>query len=86
MIEETKMSERETSKDIKELVIARLDVLPPGKKVSIGSVGEFDKNELIEHVRKDDEIGQKIIEVELNYLRALKEGTLLNKLLVPQEE
>ena len=86
MIEETKMSERETSKDIKELVIARLDVLPPGKKVSIGSVGEFDKNELIEHVKKDDEIGQKIIEVELNYLRALKEGTLLNELLVPEEE
>jgi len=86
MTEETKASEHETSKDIKELVIARLDVLPPGKKVSIGSVGEFDKNELIEHVRKDDEIGQKIIEVELNYLRALKEGTLLNKLLVPQEE
>jgi len=86
MTEETKTSEQEISQDLKELVIARLDVLPPDKKVSIGSVGEFNKNELIEHVEKEDEIGQKVIELELTYLRALKEGTLLKELLVSEEE
>jgi len=81
MAEKTNILEQEISEDLKELVIARLDVLPPDKKISIGSVGKFDKNELIEHVKKEDEIGKKVIEVELTYLRALKEGTLLKELL-----
>lgn len=86
MTEETKTSEQEISKDLKELIIARLEVLPPDKKFSIGSVGEFDKNELIERVEKGDEIGQKVVELELNYLKALKEGILLKELLAPEEE
>lgn len=60
--------------EIKKLVIARLDILPADKKMSIGSAGEFNKAELIAHVQKGDTIGQKIIEVELEFLRAMKEG------------
>lgn len=86
MTEETKTLEQKISEDLKKLVIARLDVLPPDKKVSIGSVGAFNKNELIEHVEKEDDIGKKVIEVELTYLKALKEGILLNELLVSEEE
>lgn len=59
---------------LKDLVIARLEVLPADKKISIGSTGEFTKDELIEHVEKDDSIGEKIIEIELEYLQALKKG------------
>ncbi|MBD3304082.1 hypothetical protein GF343_02975, partial [Candidatus Woesearchaeota archaeon] len=40
--------------DIKNLVIARLEVLPADKKISIGSSGEFSKDELIAHVKKGD--------------------------------
>lgn len=61
-------------KQLKELVIARLEVLPSDKKISIGSAGEFTKEKLIEHVEAEDTIGEKIIEVELEYLRALKKG------------
>lgn len=60
--------------EIKELVIARLQTLPEGKEISIGSDGEFTKEELIRHVEKGDEIGKKITEVEINFLRSLKEG------------
>lgn len=60
--------------DIKELVIARLKTLPPDKKLSIGSAGDFERDELIEHVEKKDELGKKVIEVQMEYLRLLKEG------------
>lgn len=65
------------SQDIKELVIIRLETLPSDKRISIGSFGEFSKEELVEHVKKDDEIGKKLVEVELEFLRALKEGILI---------
>ena len=64
------------SEDVKKLVIFRLDTLPPGKKISIGSSGEFSKEDLIMHVRQGDDIGKKIVEVEMEFLRAIKEGTL----------
>ncbi len=74
--EEFKKSEK-ISEDLKNLVIYRLDTLPPGKKISIGSSGEFSKSELIEHVKKGDDIGQQIANIEITFLRALKKGTLL---------
>ncbi|MBI2604009.1 MAG: hypothetical protein HYW56_00520 [Candidatus Harrisonbacteria bacterium] len=69
------------SNDVKELVIARLDVLPSNRKISVGSEGEFTKTELIEHVKGGDAIGKTIIELELEFLRALKDGTLLEEAL-----
>ena len=62
------------SEDIKELVIFRLEAFPSNRKVSIGSYGEFTKEELIEHVRKGDEIGKKVADIEMEFIRALKEG------------
>lgn len=64
------------SEDIKELVIFRLETLPANRKISIGSQGEFTKDELIDHVKKEDAVGKKIVEVELEFLRAIKEGVM----------
>lgn len=63
------------SQEIKDLVIARLEVLPEDTGISIGSAGEFTRDELIERVRQGDEIGQKIVKVELSYLKSLKNIT-----------
>ncbi len=63
--------------DIRSLVIARLRALSSGRKISMGSAGEFSKDELIKRVAKNDEIGKKIVEIQLQYLRSLKEGFLL---------
>jgi len=78
--EELKKSKK-ISEDLKELVIYRLDTLPSGKNISIGSSGEFSKAELIEHVKKGDDIGQQIADIEITFLRALKDGTLLEDML-----
>jgi len=74
------------SEDLKDLVIERLEVLSPHKKIYIGSVGAFTKDELIERVKQGDEIGQKIVNIELSFLRALKEGTLLDILAYSDNE
>ncbi|MBI2110215.1 hypothetical protein HYT51_00340 [Candidatus Woesearchaeota archaeon] len=58
--------------EIKEIVIARLDVLPRDRKISIGNEGTFSKEELIEHVQKGDKIGKKIVEIEMEFLRSFK--------------
>ena len=63
-----------TDNEIKKIVIARLGVLPKDKKISIGGEGNFSRDELIEHVNKDDKIGKKIMEVEMEFLRSLKQG------------
>lgn len=68
-----------TDDEIRKLVIERLKTFPLGKKVSIGSEGSFDKEELINHIEKQDKVGEKIVEIQLSYLQALKEGELLSE-------
>jgi hypothetical protein len=62
--------------EIKKLVIARLEVLPKDRKVSIGNEGSFTRDELIQHVSKEDKIGKKMIEIEMEFLRSLKTGII----------
>ena len=60
--------------EVKELVIARLETIPANVKISIGNYGEYTKEQLIQHVKKEDPIGNKLVEIELEFLRAMKEG------------
>ena len=60
--------------EIRELVMARLSTFPSNKKICIGKYGELTREDMIKHVRNEDEIGKKIIEIELAYIRALKQG------------
>lgn len=72
-----KSDKKTTSQDVKELVIARLRSLSSNKKISIGSDGEFSIDELINRVEKDDEVGKKMVQIQLQYLRSLKKGIFL---------
>jgi len=67
------------SEEIKKLIIARLEGLPSDKTISIGCQGDFSKDELIDSVNKGDEIGEKITEIELEYLRSIKDGIFYDK-------
>ncbi len=62
------------SEEIRELVIVRLETLSPDKRISIGSYGEFTKDEIIQHVKKGDPVGNKMIEIEMEFICAIKEG------------
>lgn len=65
--------------EIRQLVIARLRSLSSGRKISIGSAGEFTKEELIEKVEKKEKVGDKIIAIQLAYLRSFKESLSSDK-------
>lgn len=69
----------ENEQEIKEIVIARLKTLPADKSVSVGSEGDFSREALIEAVEKDSDVGKKIIEVEMSFLRSLKEGNFYDE-------
>lgn len=66
----------EITDDVKKLVKARLGTLPRDVGVSVGSEGEFSRDELIEHVEQEDNIGRKMIEIDMEFLQSLKKGEL----------
>lgn len=66
------LSKKISGKEIKLLVIERLKTLSSGRKISIGDEGSFSKDELIDHIKKGDKVGEKIIKVQMNYLRSFK--------------
>ena len=64
--------------EMKEIILQRIlsSKLPSNIKLSVGNSTEEPMGilEMAEHVKAEDEIGKKIIRMELNYLKALKEG------------
>jgi hypothetical protein len=49
--------------------------MPKNLNVSIGSE-TMDKIELIKHITKEDKIGEHLMLIELEFLRALASGTI----------
>lgn len=68
------------TEEMKELIVARLDVMPANYKLSIGNQGTYTKNDLIKHVQKGDSIGNQIAQIQLNFIRALTTGKLIDTL------
>lgn len=56
-----------------KLVKARIEAMPHNMRLSIGSFGTFNKEQIIEKIEKRDEVGRIVVEMQLNYIRKLKE-------------
>lgn len=66
---------REYSDDeIRNLVLMRLEAMSSDTIKVVGDRGAFSRDQLIEHVKSGDEIGLKIQQIEMNWLRAQKGG------------
>ncbi len=64
----------ELNQDIINLVIARLKTIPSNATLSVGSDKEpMSAEVLIEEVKKQTEIGKKLIESQLFFLRSLQD-------------
>ncbi len=60
--------------DEKQIVLARLETMPSNMSLSIGGVGgSLSKWDLIEHVKKEDELGKLVVDVYMAGLRSFKE-------------
>ncbi len=59
--------------DERNIVLARLETMPSDMSLSIGNFGSMDKWKLIEHVKKEDDVGRLVVEVYMAGLRSFKE-------------
>lgn len=65
----------------KELVLARLEVLSPELHFSVGANGKsFSRDEMMAQINENTDIGKDFIKVELEFLRAFKDGSLMDSL------
>lgn len=66
--------------ELKEIIIQRVlsSKLPENIRLSIGNLSKEPMGilEIAKHIQQEDEIGKIIIEMELAYLKALKEGVI----------
>jgi hypothetical protein len=73
--------EQNISNKERELIIARLEVLSPELHFSSGhEMKSYSRNEIIEQIKLGNEVGDEFVKTELNFLRALKDGTLMGSL------
>ena len=78
---ENKNSENEITETMKNSVIARIDAqVPSNLKLAMGSYGGMSKEEMIEHVKKGDEIGKQIVKKHIQFLRAVAKGEITDAL------
>jgi len=75
------MNEEDKKQEIlKELVLMKIESMPPNYKLSLGKEGVFDKNQLIEHVNKMDDVGKQILNMESHFLKAVSRGEVTKAL------
>ena len=63
-----------SDEEVRKLVIARLSVLSSDTIISLGSKGSFTRDQLVESVEKGDNIGEKLAEIQMEWLRSFKEA------------
>lgn len=72
---DTKSTQQENvSQEIVNLVVSRIEAMPPNVELSVGQGGDYTKEQLIDSVRKQDDIGRQMIDVQMEYLRSLGKG------------
>ncbi len=70
------------SKAIEELVITRIESQLPGElKLFVGNGKSFTKDEIIYHIRCGDEFGKSIVDAQMDFLKAVSEGTFMKAML-----
>lgn len=67
------MSEK-IAEELKKIVLWRLETIPPHFKLSVGNEGTFTKEELKQHIEKEDNIGVLFAKMQLNFMKALASG------------
>ncbi len=71
----------EITEQMKEIVLARIDAqVPSNLKLSVGSAGGMNKEQIMEHIRKGDDIGRQIVQAHLRFLRAQSNGKVTTAL------
>lgn len=69
------MNENDKQQIVKKIVIERIRSMSPNVKIALGSKGDFlSKDDLLREINANSDVGKKIIQIQLRYMQALKEG------------
>jgi hypothetical protein len=68
-------SDAELGPQLKELVLERISVMPSTMRIVIGTT-EVAKEDIIKHVKDEDDTGKQMMEMELDYLRDQVSGVI----------
>lgn len=69
------LQDNELRQQLKALVLGRISVMPEDMRLAIGTT-EITKTDIVKHVEDEDELGQEMIEMEIEYLRDLASGAI----------
>jgi len=75
------MTQKITDQEIRDLVIERLKSISDVSSLMIGGDKKLSKSDMIKSVKDGDEIGQKIIDMQMTYLRDLASGKLMENIM-----
>lgn len=67
--------EKELQQEIRQLTIERIKASSGDLRVSIGAE-DYTKTELLKSVERGDEVGQAVMEAQIEYLRDMAEGKI----------
>lgn len=56
-----------------KIVRARVSTMSSNLRLSIGGFGTMDKNQLIAHIDKKDEVGKILLRAHMNYIKSFKQ-------------
>lgn len=68
------MTNEKINQEMKEVVIMRIESMPSNLKLSIGNNQSLTKEEMIKHVREEDDTGRQIINSHISFMRAIARG------------
>ncbi len=69
------MNQKEKEGLMRKIVIERIKAMSPNVKIALGSKGDFlSRDKLLDEVESNSETGNKIIEIQWRYIKALKLG------------
>lgn len=69
------ISDPELCEQLKKLVLERVGSMPDTLRMSVGSE-ELTKDDILKHINRGDDIGNQVMEMELEFLRDLSSGMI----------
>lgn len=71
----SQIPDKETKEDMRKLVIERIKATSDELEISIGSK-TYSKSDILRSLEKKDELGQEIIEIQMEYLKDMAQGAI----------
>lgn len=65
----------EVFEQLQQLVVERLKALPSDAELSVGDLS-YAKGDLMTHVKQNDSLGKEIMEMQLEFLQELTDGSI----------